>query len=458
MRKLTNALLALTLLAMLNACTDETIGTSLTDSRVNIIVDSSFIITGKSVANPRLQAKTSTQLVGHIKSDGYGTLRSDVVTQMMPATQLDTAKVTLDSCRFKFRVPLAQGFTGDSLTPMRMTIYRLTKALPSPMYSDFDPTGYYDTDKPLASGAYSPSAAVIDYDAQTREYYRAVHVPVSIDFAKELFDKYKTSPEIFSSLSKFNEYFPGIYITNSYGSGRMMNFSRTEFEVYYQKHVISGDIDSIYTGQRQTYLAASPEMQQDNIINLEIDPSISTRVANGEAIVMAPAGYEVQIRFPIDEIIQRVKNDIGSNLAVINDLELDIPVEDTGTEYDIAPPQHLLFIKTAFKDNFLANDSLTNDKDSFYATYEPTNKTYHIEDMRNYILDILDHKGGVPTDADIEMTITPVDVTTYTATTSYSTSTTVITTKIAPQVSAPALARLRLDKAKVKITYSKQTL
>ena len=71
MKKIFNTLLVLAVLLGLQSCTDETIGTSLTDTRSAIIEDSSFVLTGHSVLNQRVQARTSTQLVGLLKADGY---------------------------------------------------------------------------------------------------------------------------------------------------------------------------------------------------------------------------------------------------------------------------------------------------------------------------------------------------------------------------------------------------
>ncbi|MBR6432644.1 MAG: hypothetical protein IKS64_07335, partial [Muribaculaceae bacterium] len=79
------SLLVLAALLGFQSCTDETIGSSLTDTRAAIIEDSSVIITGHSVANQRLLARTSTQRVGLLKADGYGTLSSEVVTQFIPS-------------------------------------------------------------------------------------------------------------------------------------------------------------------------------------------------------------------------------------------------------------------------------------------------------------------------------------------------------------------------------------
>ena len=150
---------------LLQSCIDDTIGASLIDTRNSIINDSAFVITGRSVENKRLQARTSTQLLGLIKSDGYGTLSSQVLTQFMPSSSIDTVDVTedlIDSCRLVLRIA-SGGFTGDQIVPMRLSVYRLSKALEAPLFSDIDPTDYYDKNNLLGEAPYSPQSATTVY-------------------------------------------------------------------------------------------------------------------------------------------------------------------------------------------------------------------------------------------------------------------------------------------------------
>jgi len=461
MKHLFNVILAVAALLSLYACTDDTIGVTITDTQSSVIEDSSFVITGKSVLNNRIQMRTSAKMLGELNADGYGHLSAQAVTQWMPAMTIDTTGTSadwIDSCRLKLRLPLTNGYTGDSLAPMRLNVYRLTKQLTSPIYSDFDPTGYYDPEQVLASGSYSPIAGW--YEVSSSDTVRTLSIPMPTSLAREVFNKYKENPDIFSNPKSFAEFFPGIYIANSYGSGHVLNSQSTEFDVFYRQHVqLTDTTDTIYPAQSQCYLASTPEIISDNIIHLDIDDDVTQMVDDGQAIILAPAGYEVQVRFPIQDIIDSYKANIGNNLAVINKLELELPVEIPATEYNIQPPTYLLMVKTAKKDDFINGDSLTNNKDSFYAVYSSKTKKYSFSGLRDYILNIIENQGGIATEEDINFTITPVDVTTYTYSSSYSyyySSTSSTVTKISPMVTRPAIARLLLDKAKVKITYSKQ--
>ena len=470
MKQFFNVLLAVAVLLALYACTDETIGVSITDGVSSIIEDSSFVITGHSVRNDRVQMRTSTKMLGALQADGYGSITAEAVTMWMPAVTIDTAGVTadmIDSCRLKLRLPYRSGFTGDSLAPMRLNVYRLNKALPNPIYSDFDPTGYYDSSDLLASESYSPTSGWIEmstsYVTGTSEYdtVRVISVPMPVELGRELFSTYVNDPSKFSSPKAFADVFPGIYINNSYGSGHVVNIKATELDVYYRQHIYNDDgTDTIYPAQCQSYLASTPEVISNNIIRFDMDDALTSMANSGEALIVAPAGYEVQVRFPIQDIIDKYRSNIGNNRSVINTLSLELPVSIPFTEYNIQPPTYLLMVKTSKKDTFINGDSLTNNKDSFYAVYNSLTKTYTFSGLRNYVLNILNNQGGIATEDDINFTITPVDVTTYVYSSGYSyyygSGTTTAVTKISPMVSRPAVARLLLDKAKIKITYSKQ--
>ena len=468
MKQLFNVVLAAAVLLSLYACTDETIGVSITDSVSSVIEDSSFVITGHSVLNDHVQMRTTTKMLGVLSAAGFGDITASAVTMWMPAMNIDTTGITvenIDSCRLKLRIPNSNGFTGDALAPMRLSVYRLNKVLPSPIYSDFDPTDYYNSSDLLASESYSPVSGWVEVGTSyvtgsaVIDTVRVISVPMPIELGRELFTAYVNDPSRFASPRKFADIFPGIYITNTYGSGHVINIKATELDVYYHRHVWVNDTTETDSTYAQSYLASTPEVISNNIISYRMAPEVTAMAERGEAIIAAPAGYEVQVRFPIQDIIDKYRANVGNNQAVINTLSLELPVSVPETEYNIQPPTYLLMVKTSKMDTFINGDSLVNNKDSFYAVYDAVNKKYTFSGLRNYVLNIINNQGGIATEDDFNFTITPVDVTTYTYSSSYSYygggSTTAVT-KISPMVSRPAIVRLLLDQAKTKITYSKQ--
>ena len=454
-----------------NSCTDDTIGTSISDIQSAIIQDSSFVMTGKTVRNSHLRSRSSIQLLGNINAQGYGTLSSDVVAQFMPTTTIDTVGVHggdqwIDSCFITMRVAMGD-FTGDSLTPMRLSVYELNQPLPSPIYTDFNPSGYYNTGDLMGSVTYSANQMVRDTLVTTTgatSIYYEINVPVSVDYARAIFNQYKINPATFETPAEFAEFFPGIYITNSYGQGRVMNFYDIEFVTYYRKYEKrADDTDTIYPGTKQSYMAVTPEVLYNNNIDLEPDDAVRAMVEAGDAIVMGPAGYEVEVDFPIQDIINNFKAGSKDGLGVVNNLAMELPVEKVSNKYDIAPPKYLLMVKKSYRDEFFDKDTLTNNKDAFYAEYDASTSSYIFGGMRDYLLDVMKKNGGDVSEKDVKFVIMPIDVTKFTNTTSYSyyyssSSTSEVVTKIAPAISRPSIAKLRLDKAKVKLVYSRQSV
>ncbi len=442
-------------LVSLHSCEESsTIGTSVIQDEVEIVMDSSYtIISDTSIMNPRVQSRTVTQLLGIIDAKGYGKLQSDVVTQFMPAGSIDTAGVTVDDIDSLKLILYTNkgGYVGDSVVPMGLNVYLLDKQLPSPIYSDFDPTGYYSENLIVGSQIYAANA-LGETDSIADLNYRYIHVNLPVSLGRELFTKYKENPASFSTPSQFAQIFPGIYISNTYGSGRVMRVIGTEMKMYYHKTVNAGTNTETITNKVGNYFAVTPEIITNNNITLDISSNIRSMIEEGDAVIVAPAGTDVQIVFPGREIVASYKENSGT-LAVINTLTFEIPAETIINDYGINPPPYLLLVKSNEKDVFFAENKVTDDRTSFYAAYDSSSKSYKFSSMRQYIIDLVN--AETIADEDVTFTLTPVAIETETYSSYY--SSTVYVNDIVPYVEAPAMVKLNLDEAKIKLTYSKQS-
>ena len=175
------------------SCEDSSsIGTSITQEEVEIIVDSSFTVDGSTIYSEKIQSRTLTQLLGKINAQGFGYLTSDVVTQFMPADKFDTTNINasnIDSIKLLLQIPNG-GYIGDSIAPMGLKVYRLNKQLPSPIYSNFDPKGYYSELDLLGSTTYSANALAAS-DSLKKLPFRTITIDLPIDLGREFFNKYK---------------------------------------------------------------------------------------------------------------------------------------------------------------------------------------------------------------------------------------------------------------------------
>ncbi|MBO7382657.1 MAG: DUF4270 domain-containing protein [Muribaculaceae bacterium] len=429
------------------------LGNSLVEDQIQIVMDSSFTATGKTVDIGNVASMTATQLLGSIDAENYGKLTSDFVAQFMPAQSLETEGVsteTIDSIKLVMTIPL-EGFVGDSLTPMGLDVFKLSKQLTSPIYSDFDPTGYYSKSDLIASKVYN-ATVLSRSDSIAKLKYRTVDVMLPRSFGQQLFQKYLDSPETYADPVTFAQYFPGIYVANSYGSGRIMKVAETKMQMFYRKLLKVDDKDTtIYANAN--YFAVTPEVLSNNNMSLTLEQNILDLEAQGKLLVVAPIGKEVELTFPTDKILEKY-NELPKSVRVVNSLTFIIPAQTIANDYEIKPPAYLLMVLKSKKDEFFASRSINDDKTSFYATYDASTHSYTFSELRNYIRDMI-NKGTVSPE-DMEFVITPVSVTTETVSGSYSSSTT-YTTAICPYVEQPAMAILDLEKAKIKFSFTRQS-
>lgn len=457
------------LMGWLASCeSDSTIGSSIVEDRITVSVDSSFTVSGHSAEIGKVQSRTISQLIGRINAKGFGQLSSDVVTQFMPAAQLDAEYLTVDGIdSLMLIMSVVKGeFVGDSVAPMGLNIYPLTRQLPSPIYSDFDPTDYYDANTLLASTVYNlsdNSAGVINKDGTTKIKAR---LPKSL--ARKLYTEYRERPQTFQSPTAFAEFFPGLYIENSYGGGRLTRVTSTLMTLYYHYNITTSAGRDSTVVKAGNYFAVTPEIITNNNISLRISPDIQQRVDQGEAIVLAPTGLEVNMRFPAPEIIAAYKAN-GSPVKVLNSLTFSVPGSAIPNDDDIQAPRYLLMVLESKKAEFFSKNALPDNITSFYATYNSTTGTYDFGEMRSYILDLM-AKDRI-TEDDYTFSITPVSATFETSSAASSSyygyyygygygygQSSQTLSMLTPYVAAPVMGRLYLDRAKIKLTFSTQTI
>lgn len=435
---------------------ESNIGSSIVEDRISITVDSTFTITGRSVANSAVQSRTLLQLLGRIDAAGYGSLSSDVVTQFMPSSSLDTAGVTVNSIdSLKLMMAVYHGnFVGDSVTPMGIEVYRLNRDLPSPIYSNFDPTGYYDPSQKIGSLIYNTST-LGESDSLKNASYHTISVKLPRELAQEFFTAYKNNPSNFSSPSAFiNNVFKGIYIRNSYGNGRLTLVSNTLMRAYYRRTTKKDDGTDTIQSAMANYFAVTPEIVTNNNIGLNLAPTVTDLIANGDNLVVSPTGYDVEFEFPLRDIISSYKANKGDESA-INTLTFSLPVDSVPNDFGFGPAPSMLLILKNKKAEFFQNNNLPDNITSFSADYDSTNRRYYFGSLRSYLMSMIDKEDITPDD--YTFVLTPVYISVETSGDYYYGTTTTVTA-VTPYISAPSMTKILFDKAKIKFTYSNQMI
>lgn len=460
-RKLTAVIiLTLTFLStFFTACNNASeVGGDLVRDEVSIVVDSSFTISSQSVRNDAVLSRTIVQLLGIIDAPEYGTIRSDFVTQFMPANVLDTAGVTVNDVDSLKLVMLVNpgSFTGDSLALMGVEVYPLTRQLSAPIYSNFDPEGYYDPTAPLGSTVYNLLKSS-EPDSLAGLTFHSIIVDLPIELGRRFFTDYINRPAVFGSPTAFAQYFPGLYVRNSYGSGRVTRIGNTTMQMFYHQHTKTAAGNDTIINKVGNYFAVTPEIITNNDISLNVSTQITDRIARGESILLAPAGYNVEIKFPAREIIAAYNNGTRDGLGVVNRLTFRIPVEPIANKYDIGAPDDVLLVLKKDYEKFFINNSLPDGATSFNTSLTQLadeSYAYVFSDMRKYIVDLM-AKDQI-TDDDLTFILVPVSVTSETSS-DYYTGTSTTLTGVNPYVSNPKMAKILTDKAKINFIYSLQT-
>lgn len=462
---------AIALALGISSCGDENslIGSSIVDTDLEIVVDSSFqkMITAESIPNDSVVGRTITQLIGRISIPGYGKLETDFLTQFMSASTFDTVGVDRLDSLVLYLSYNTESFTGDSLAPMQLSVYPLEKQLQSPVYSSIDPAEYYNAQSaPIALKSYNASFLGLP-DSLVELGYKTIRVKLPDAMAEQLFEKYKTDPLVFSSPSRFTQYFPGFYVKTSYGSGCVVNVQNSVMNLHYTKTTVINDKDSTYAST-QTLMAVTPEIATGNHIKLEIDPAIESGIAAGRVYLVAPAGLNVLLHFPTREIVRSFEESVGAGgstiQGLINSLILEVPLKELPkSSYKLEPPQFLLFVRKSELQSFFEKKELADNVRSFYAEYNSDTRKYSFTGLRTFLNDVIEKKrqGTEITDADEEIVLVPVSV--YSETVSsgssyyyYSYNEQEVVTDIVPYISAPALAEIDMNNIRLQLTYSRQ--
>ncbi len=461
--------IALAVVVGISSCSENssTIGSSIVDTELSIVVDSTFqeLVTVQSVANDSVVGRTTNQLIGRIAIPGYGRLETDFLTQFMPASTLDTTSIeSLDSLVLYLNFN-PNSFTGDSLAPMQLSIYPLEKQLPSPVYSNLEPADYCDLQAtPIAKRSYNASYLGLP-DSLAKLSYKTIPVKMPDEMMNRVWKKYEEESAIFSSPRLFTQFFPGLYIKTSYGSGCVVNVQNAYMVLHYTKQTqTAAGKDSTYT-TIQTLMAVTSEVVTGNHILMEKDPAITQGLAEGKVYVLAPAGLNLQLHLPIRQMIESFEDAISASSAqgIVNSLALTVPVDPIANKYDITPPEFLLFVRKSELQTFFEKKQLADNVNTFYAQYDEENRCYKFSGLSAYINKIInDKRAGVePDEADEEIVLVPVSIYSETVTTGsnyyyYSYSEEEVVTHIVPYIEAPSMGLVDTKNIKFRLIYSKQ--
>ena len=458
-------------LTCLAACEDETttIGSAISSGEVTITVDTFYFdLNAKGLPVKEFDSRTGNLMIGSIETPEYGKLNCSFVTRLMCVPKLDVPDSLLnpervDSCKLILGANRDE-IIGDSLAPQKLSVYKLTKQLPSDINNLFNPVGYYDPSNVFASRSYTLSEIANTDSAFYNNSFVDVTVDLPKSFGKEIFEKYSTDPSIFQwPQSMAEKFLPGFYVESTFGKGNIANILSAYVAVFYHhlaESTIIDDKDTIVTQTRVRNITfpftVSPEVLSSN--NISYSPSQKIIEKNseedGEVVVTTPGGYLATFDFPAKPLIDRYQEK-DTHLSTVNELVLFIPAETYDASSGISMAENLLMVKTSEYEDFFRENRTPDNQSSFTGVYDPSKKRYYFTSMRSYFLSLLSKKEI--TKEDVEFTIVPVEIETETVNSYYGNGTTYVT-KCVPYTSKPTMTLLKTIDSMVTFSFSTQMI
>lgn len=456
---------------LFTACEDETsgIGNSISSSEITISIDSIYYnLDARTIEAPAFESRSYYGLLGSVSVPEYGDLQCSYVTQFLPSETLnipDTIKSNdIDSVKMILTVPKTY-LTGDSLAPQQMSVYRLTKQLPEDISSSFNPEGYYNPTDPMVRKSYTLSGYTYNDSTFVNSRNVKINARLPQELGVELFEKYQKSPEIFVWPEKFAEYWPGVYVTPSFGKGCIAPVQSTGVYLYFPKTIVSKETDDngetqlVYTQVADSICVLSNAPEVLSNVNISYKPSDNLRrmISEGRNIVTTPGGFTVSFNFPVKEILKEYWAE-EYDLGVINNMIFSLPASLIRNAYGLGMPPALLMVKTSDLNSYFADGKLPDNKNSFYSIFSSEDNSYTFSSMRDYIVALKEKGESNITEEDTNFTLIPVNVTTEDYT---DPSTGILVTQVTsttPYIIQPTMMELDTKKALIIFTYSNQIL
>lgn len=399
------------------ACDDDlnSVGSTIQpgDDEIFVYADS-VDITARTVSlNDSVYARTEMPIIGEYTDPVFGTVKTDFLSELYCPEGLTFHPKTLaiDSVNLSI---ISQSFIGDSISPFGISAYRLNKNLERNYFTNVDPREYYNPADLLGQGLFTIQ------DGEPYDGARRYKIELDQSIGQTLYDDWRSSEgAIFANNAAFREYFKGIYVTNTFGSGNIQVINTVIFQVHYRFTGRNNNdtSDSIRSGFLR--LPLTSEVIQLNRTQNKIPESLFDYDGT-KTYTKTPAGVCTEFTIPLSQIVQIAKETgIGNNKINSANFRIRGYTEEESTE--TTRPSYLLFINKDSVQDFFSSNKIPDARTSFlmirnsstqnntyqFSSSNTLNVSNNIANMVNHYVDYYKDKDEVP---DLKYLAIPVSV------------------------------------------------
>jgi hypothetical protein len=412
------------------ACDDDLTKVGMTvltpDDLITVYTDT-FRMKASTVKLDSIYAKTTTCMLGEMYDPVFGTVKSDFLCQFYCKEGFRFSRTPhngkIDSVdlfiTYYYNTVGGLMAYGDTLAPMQVSVFPINRPLKRHFYTNDDPEKYCDMNNPWGASAYTV------YDLTLSDSIRSltdphIQVRLPLEQGQRIYDETINNPSTFDSQSAFNEFFPGVYITNTFGSGNLIQTAGENVSIrisYTYEGLGSEGQDSLFYAS-QWFYSAKNVFQINRFKNSHIDHLLEEDPTC--TYVKSPAGVCTKLVLPAREI----SNTLDVQDRFINNLSLNLkymPVDER--DFACTPPSCLLLLPEDSVTTFFENLSIENriisyvsfmnsDGVSLYTSsektsygYSPYTRTYAFGNIGRLLQE---HVKNSP-DKDLSLLVIPVD-------------------------------------------------
>lgn len=395
--------------SILSGCNDELtqVGTGTMPETDGVTVRAdTFYMKGKTVLTDSVYARTTYGALGEIYDPLYGNLKSDYLCQFYCPEGFRFRQVPvggkIDSVEYRI---LYDSWVGDSLTPMQAQLFGVTEPLARDFYTNIDPSQYSNMQKSLGKQAYTAfdvtvpdSVRYLKDQSGNYVYTPTVKIKMPQELGQRFYDETINNPASFKDQNAFNNFFPGIYVTNTFGTGCIINTVGTEMCIFY-KYTIKGSAgqDSIVK-TLERFSATTEVIQLNRFKNTDMSHLLEPN--DSIAYLKSPAGVYTQLTIPAKEMKEYTEGRILSNFALTLKA---LPQEDW--KWAFPAPANILILPTDSVDTFFKSNSIENNVTSFRGDYAASTRTYSFGNISNMLKNHIEKSP----DTDLIVSVIPVE-------------------------------------------------
>lgn len=410
------------------SCDDTTdnIGSgTLIDNSDNLnIVTDTFEITSRSIIADSVLSRNTSGYLGKVRDPETGAyMSSNFMTQFYLPEGFEfpnkdsiqsvvNGEIVADSCDIRLYY---KEFYGDSLAPMKLTAYELTKPIPEETYySNFSPEkeGFVDKTKAVDKVYTITDLNVDETTRKGSDYIPSIRIPLDASFGTKLIRHYYDNPSDFKDAYTFiHKVLPGFYFKTQGGLGSMAHVFLSQLNVYFRYKFTTTKSDETKVDTIIVANAAFPGteevLQTSTIIN---DKAAIKRLVedNTCTYIKSPAGIFTEMTIPVEAIMRGHENDT-INTAKVSLTRIN--ATQTG-EYVLEAPQTLLMIPKAEMYTFFEDRKVVDYKTSYIATFNKTSNQYTFSNIGSLVRHMWENKSQKDWD---KVVIIPVSTTVNTS-------------------------------------------